>query len=92
MYTREKKLAAVLLYIKYDCSPAAVLHELGYPDRKTLLKWYREYLLAPETSFTNGPNGWPLKYAAEQRQAAVKHYLEHGRCLARTIRAIGYPS
>lgn len=31
-------------------------------------------------------------YTREQKQAAVDHYLEHGRCLARTVRALGYPS
>jgi putative transposase len=43
MYSREKKMKAVELYIKYDLSASAVIHELGYPDRKTLIAWYKAY-------------------------------------------------
>jgi putative transposase len=32
------------------------------------------------------------KYSFEQKKAAVEHYLEHGRNLSRTVRALGYPS
>ena len=32
------------------------------------------------------------KFSPEQKKAAVKYYLEHGRNLSRTIRALGYPS
>jgi putative transposase len=32
------------------------------------------------------------KYSHEQKKAAVEHYLEHGRNLSRTVRALGYPS
>ena len=31
MYSREKRLKAVELYIKYDKSAADVIRELGYP-------------------------------------------------------------
>lgn len=34
MYTYEEKKKAVDLFIKYDLSPAAVIHELGYPSKK----------------------------------------------------------
>jgi len=39
MYSREKKMKAVELYIKYDKSAADVIRELGYPDRHTLRSW-----------------------------------------------------
>jgi putative transposase len=32
------------------------------------------------------------KYSLEQKKTAVDYYLEHGRNLSRTIRALGYPS
>ena len=44
MYSREKRLKAVELYIKYDKSAADVIRELGYPDRHTLRSWYGKYL------------------------------------------------
>ena len=31
------------------------------------------------------------KYSAEQKKVAVEHYLNHGRCLAATLKALGYP-
>jgi transposase-like protein len=31
------------------------------------------------------------RYSDERRRIAVEHYLEHGRCLAWTIKALGYP-
>ena len=30
-------------------------------------------------------------FSAKQKRAAVEHYLEHGRSIARTIKALGYP-
>ena len=36
-------MKAVMLYIKYDFGAADAIRELGYPGRKTLLRWYREY-------------------------------------------------
>lgn len=32
MYSREKRMKALKLYVKYDQSAAAVIYELGYPD------------------------------------------------------------
>lgn len=89
MYTREDKLKAVELFIKYDFSPQSVINELGYPCRGSLYNWHREYL-------ANG-NDIPdansyLRYSEGLKRAAVDHYFEHGRCLARTCRMLGYPS
>ena len=32
------------------------------------------------------------KYSDEQKKVAARHYLDHGRCLAATLKALGYPS
>lgn len=89
MYLREEKLKAVEPFIKYDKSPASVIRELGYPCRATLYAWYKEYLAngcrMPSTSAHR-------RYAEDQKQAAVDHFFGHGRCLAHTMRALGYPS
>ena len=89
MYSREEKLKAVELFIKYDKSPASVIRELGYPCRATLYAWYEEYLAngcrMPSTSAYR-------RYTEDQKRGAVDHFFEHGRCLARTMRALGYPS
>ncbi len=88
-YTYEERMKAVQLYIRYDCSPSAVIHELGYPSRNMLTTWYREYIatgkLYSERSIRNS------KYTKEQRETAVAYYLEHGRSISRTVKALGYP-
>lgn len=38
-----------------------------------------------------GYAGRRLKYSQAQKEAAVEHYLTHGRCIAETMRALGYP-
>lgn len=43
MYSYEKRIKAVKLYIQYDRSVAAVRRELGYPSPNMLLRWYAEY-------------------------------------------------
>ena len=85
--TRKKK-KAVDLFIKYDLSPAAVIHELGYPSKNRLYQWYQEYI---STGTLSDKKGRKSKYSKEQREAAVKYYLEHGKSVSKTIAALGYP-
>lgn len=92
MYSREKRMKAIELYIKYDKSAADVIHELGYPGRRMLREWYASYVEEQETGIIRDQNSRYLKYTPEQKKIAVDHYLEHGRRLSRTIRALGYPS
>lgn len=50
MYSREKRMKAVELYIRYEHSASQVIRELGYPrDRNQLRKWYLAYLEEQET-------------------------------------------
>jgi len=92
MYSREERMKAIELYIKYDKCIADVVHELGYPCRQLLPRWYKAYLKEQATGvlwdrYTRCP-----KYSPEQKKAAVEHYLEHGRNLSRTVRLLGYPT
>jgi transposase-like protein len=90
MYSLEERQKAVDLYIKYDLSAADTVRELGYPNRKSLALWYKEYL---ETGMLHEKHmGGKQHYSAKQKQAAVDHYLQHGKSLSRTARAMGYPS
>ena len=89
MYSKEEREKAIKLYIKYGKCGADVIRELGYPDRKTLVKWYRTYL-EKGVLFEQYPRS--STYSLEQKKTAVDYYLEHGRNLSRTIRALGYPS
>lgn len=44
MYSYEERLKAIELYIKYNNNSAAVIRELGYPNRYTLSLWLQEYV------------------------------------------------
>lgn len=70
VYSKKQRDRAVDLYERYDFSPTAVIHELGYPSEPSLKAWHRDQ---------------------EHERAAVDDYLSHGRCMARTMRRLGYP-
>jgi putative transposase len=89
MYSYEDRMRAVKLYIKYDLCAADTVRELGYPNRKMLVRWYKEY---KETGDLHKKFIKRQKYTSEQMKAAVDYYLEHGRNISRTVRKLGYPS
>ena len=89
MYSYEDRIRAVKLYIKLGKRTGATIRQLGYPTKNALKSWHRE--------FEQG-HGLPVgyvrsrpKYSAEQKKVAVEHYLSHDRCLAGTLKALGYP-
>ena len=64
MYSREKRLQAVELYILYERSAAAVIHELGYPDPRMLAKWYKAHLEEQETGIIKELNSSYIRYGS----------------------------
>ena len=88
MYSYEDRIRAVHLYEQYGRRAAAVIRELGYPDRHMLVKWYKEYLR--EGDLKKSVRHLP-KYTSEQRTAAVEFYLRHGKNMNLTIHVLGYP-
>ena len=89
MYSLEDRMKAVDLYFKYGGSPAAVRRELGYPTKNTIKQWAREFKAIGTLRDRCRPH--PPRYSEEQKQTAVDYYLEHGRSMRRTVRALGYP-
>jgi putative transposase len=89
MYSYENRMRAVKLYIQYDKSAAAVIQELGYPNRHSLKNWYLEY---QKSNDLKRKSQRASKYSKEQEQTAVRYYMNHGKCISKTIRALGYPS
>lgn len=57
-----------------------------------ILRWYKNYSEEQETGIENPLVNRKKKYTNEQKEKAVAHYVEHGKSLARIIRALGYPS
>ncbi len=93
-YSSEEKKKAVELYIKYDRRAIQTIRELGYPDAKqTLVSWYKEYQKKGKFSDNRIDECHIGKgYTQEQVHVAVNYYLEHGKNLNATIKAVGAPS
>ncbi len=89
MYSYEQRIKAVELYIKYGLRAAAVIRELGYPNRHSLVTWYKEYL---NNGSLHSKQERTPKYSKEQRQQALIHYVEHGKSITYTVNSLGYPS
>ena len=89
MYSYEDRLRAVRLYIKLGKRVRAAIRQLGYPTKNALKSWHREYEqhLDLHAGYARLP-----KFSQAQKERVVEHYLEHGHCLAVTIKALGYPS
>lgn len=90
MYSYEDRMRAVERYIELGKCTGATIRELGYPTKNALKGWWREYERGHDL-----PAGYVRtrsRYSREQQERAVAHYLSHGRCLAQTRRALGYPS
>ncbi|HQC97828.1 MAG TPA: IS3 family transposase [Aquabacterium sp.] len=89
MYSYEDRVRAVRLYIKLGKRVGLTIRQLGYPTENALKGWYREY--EERGDLPTGYARQPM-YSQAQKDRAVEHYLEHGRCIVATIRALGYPS
>ena len=86
MHSAEQKSKAIETFIKFDRSAVDTIAELGYPNRHTLRRRWKERQ-ARGDEFLEGKRRRP-KHSDEEK----RDHLEHGRSPARTIRAMGYPS
>ena len=82
MFSYEDRLRAVQLYIKLDKRIGLTIRQLGYPTKNALLSWHREYeqRLDLPAGYVRQP-----RYSQAHKELAVRHYCEHGRCIAATI-------
>ena len=90
MYSAEQGKKAIETFARFGRSAADTIAELGYPSRVTLRSWWKEYQIGGD-EFLERRRRRP-KYSDEERRGAADYRLEHGKGLARTIRAMGYPS
>lgn len=89
MYSYEDRIRAVRLYIKLGRRAALTIRQLGYPTKNALKSWHKEFVQRADLAagYVRQP-----KFSDSQKKVTVDHYLEHGRCLALTAKALGYPS
>jgi transposase-like protein len=90
MYSYEDRIRAVELYIKLGKRVRPTIRQLGYPTTNSLKGWFREY--EQRLDLPAGYAGREPKFSPAQKAAAIKHYLTHDRCIAATMRALGYLS
>lgn len=89
MCSYEERIRAVKLYIRLGKRTGPSIRQLGYPIKNSLKGWYREY--ERNRDLQVGYARSREKCTAELLQIAVQHYLDHDRCIASTLRALGYP-
>ena len=89
MYSYEDRIRAVKLFIKLGKRTASTIRQLGFPTKNALKSWCREYERSRDLQVVYVRSR--QKYSDERKRAAVQHYLDHDRCIASTIRALGYP-
>ncbi|MET3234173.1 UNVERIFIED_ORG: transposase-like protein [Burkholderia sp. 1263] len=75
MYSYEDRLRAVRLYLELGKRIRATIRQLGYPTKNSLKAWHREYEQCHDLRI--GYARATPRYSAEQKQAAVDHYLSH---------------
>lgn len=90
MYSAEQRKKAIETFARFGRSAADTIAELGHPSRVTLRSWWKEYQISGDRLLERRRRR--PKYSDEEKRGAADHYLEHGKSLARTIRAMGYPS
>jgi putative transposase len=89
VYSYEDRMRAVELYIKLGERVGATIRQLGYPTKNALKAWYQAY--QGQGDLPRGYVRSKPKYSQEQKEAAVRHYLDHGRCITFTMKTLGYP-
>jgi putative transposase len=89
MYSHAQRIRAVKLYIKLGKRRNATIRQLGYPTKNSLIGWYREYI--QDQNLRSGYLRSEGKYSDEQKQIAVQHFLDNDRCIAATLKVLGYP-
>lgn len=89
MYSYEERLRAVKLYLTLGKRCKATIHQLGYPTKNALKAWHDEF--ERRGDLQAGYARSKPKYSDEQRNVAVEHWANHGRCFAFTLKALGYP-
>lgn len=66
------------------------IRQLGYQTKNSLKSWHAEYERCLDLA--RGYKTSRSKYSLAQREKAVEYYLEHGRGIAATVTAFGYPA
>ena len=89
MYSYEDRIRAVKLYIKLGKRIGPTNLQLGCLTKNPLKSWHRHYEHSRDlqVSYVRSKQ----TYCDHHKQAAVEHYVNYDRCIASTMKALGYP-
>ena len=90
MYSYDERRQAVDLYLKLGKRIRATIRQLGYPTKNALKNWHQEFQQRGDLHVAYARS--KQKYSVEQKNGAIDHYMNHGRCFSATLKALGYPS
>jgi transposase InsO family protein/transposase-like protein len=88
LYSYDERMKAVSLYMEYDLRGSAAIRKLGYPSRRALRDWHKEFLQAGDLHHTYAGRS---RYSDQQKRKAVEYYLSHGENTSGTTKTLGYP-
>jgi len=89
VFIRRPRSGVVELYLKLGKRVKATIRQLGYPTKNSLKAWCAEFESSVDLQ-KEYVRAKP-KYLEEQKNLALEHYVNHGRCASFTLRALGYP-
>lgn len=89
MYSLEKRLNAVKLYFELGNNAALTVRRLGYPDVTSLAHWIDEY---QRDQFLHARKCRYSKYSNNEKERAIRYYMENGKNILHTVKTLGYPS
>lgn len=89
MYSYDERQQAVELYLKLGKRIRATIRQLGYPTKTALESWYQEFQERGDLHVAYVRS--KQKYLVEQKNVAIDHYMNHGRCFAVILKLLGYP-
>lgn len=89
MYSAGQRAKTIETFAGLGVSTADTIAELSYPSRVTLHNWWKEYQIDGD-ELLEREHRRP-RCSDEAKRDAVNRYPGHGKSLARTIKAIGYP-
>ena len=87
-YNEEEISKAIELYKQLGSMPKVIL-TLGYPTRRCLYQWIKNYEETGEIKVAR--HGRAPQFTQEQIDTAINYYLRNGRSATQTIQALGYP-
>lgn len=88
-FSPEEINRAVDVYLRNGRDYTAAYRELGYPSRRTMNKWFKQYLAKNNIEIHLQERS---PYTAEERRQAVQYYVQNYVSVKQAVKDLGYPS